>query len=172
MIRNTLIAFLAIAGVTSAMAGDLPSRKQAPAAPVVTSDSGFYAGLRGGVVFTDNVTIGAGVGYQFSRFIRAEANYDYLNNDKNNVNGLSSSVATGNLIGQYPLAQWGLTPYALAGVGYRWADIKNEPVWNVGAGVRYAVTQNVEVDARYRYISSFANERQGNAFTLGLNYKF
>ena len=172
MIRNTLIAFLAIAGVSSAMAGDLPNRKQAPAAPVVSSDSGFYAGVRGGVVFTDNLTIGAGAGYQFNRFIRAEANYDYLNNDNNKTNGLSSSLATGNLIGQYPFETWGLTPYALAGVGYRWSDAKNEPVWNVGAGVRYDVTKNVELDARYRYVSSFQNERQGNAFTLGLNYKF
>lgn len=160
---------------TSAVAGDLPSRTTAPLPPqrpVVTSDAGFYAGVRGGVVFTDNVAVGAGVGYQFSSFVRAEANYDYLNNDKNNTNGLSSSVVTGNLIGQYPFAQLPLTPYVLAGVGYRWADVKNEPVWNVGAGVRYGVTKNVELDARYRYVSSYQNERQGNVFTVGLNYKF
>lgn len=171
--RKLLIAVATLAA-TSAFAGDLPSRKTAPLPPTreVQSDSGFYAGIRGGVVFTDNVTVGAGAGYQFNKFVRGEVNYDYLNNDGNKVNGMSSSVVTGNVIGQYPLAQWNLTPYALAGVGYRWSDFKNEPVWNVGAGVRYGVTKNVELDARYRYISSFQNERQGNAFTLGLNYKF
>lgn len=169
-------SFLAIAAVvmsSAAWAADLPSRTAAPLPPErPVSDSGFYAGVRAGVVFTDNVTVGAGAGYQFNRFVRAEANYDYLNNDKNKINGMSSSVATGNIVGQYPLTAYPLTPYVLAGVGYRWSDAKNEPVWNVGAGLRYGVTKNVELDARYRYVSSFQNERQGNAFTLGLNYKF
>lgn len=176
MLKNFLITSLLTSAIaTSAVAADLPSRTTAPLPPqrpVATSDAGFYAGVRGGIVFTDNITAGVGAGYQFNRFVRAEGNYDYLNNDKNTTNGLSSSVVTGNLIGQYPFSSVPLTPYVLAGVGYRWSDAKNEPVWNVGAGARYAVTQNVELDARYRYVSSFQNERQGNAFTLGLNYKF
>lgn len=171
--KKSFLVLAAVVASGAALAGDLPSRTTAPLPPErPVADSGFYAGVRGGVVFTDNITAGVGAGYQFNKFVRAEANYDYLNNDKNSVNGLSSSVVTGNVIGQYPLGSFPLTPYVLAGVGYRWSDAKNEPVWNVGAGARYAVTKNVELDARYRYVSSFQNERQGNAFTLGLNYKF
>ena len=176
MLKNFLITSLLTSVIaSSAVAGDLPSRTTAPLPPqrpVVTSDAGFFAGIRGGVVFTDNITAGVGAGYQFNRFVRAEANYDYLNNDKNNVNGMSSSIITGNVVGQYPIVSLPLTPYVLAGIGYRWSDAQNEPVWNVGAGLRYGVTKNVELDARYRYISSFQNERQGNAITLGLNYTF
>jgi len=169
--NKTLITLAAVLVSGVAVAGDLPSRKTAPLPPErPVEDSGFYAGVRGGVVFSDNITAGVGAGYQFNKFVRAEANYDYLNNDNNRTNGLTSNIGTVNMIGQYQVSVF--TPYVLAGIGYRWSDAKNEPVWNVGAGARYAVTENVELDARYRYISSFQNERQGNAFTLGLNYKF
>jgi len=169
--NKTLITLAAVLVSGVAAAGDLPSRKTAPLPPErPVEDSGFYAGVRGGVVFSDNITAGVGAGYQFNKFVRAEANYDYLNNDNNRTNGLTSNIGTVNMIGQYQVSVF--TPYVLAGIGYRWSDAKNEPVWNVGAGARYAVTENVELDARYRYISSFQNERQGNAFTLGLNYKF
>ena len=63
-------------------------------------------------------------------------------------------------------------PYALAGVGYRLSDVKNEPVWNAGLGVRYEVTSNIEVDGRYRYLSDFKRNRDENILTLGVNYKF
>ncbi len=174
MLQKFLITSLLTSVIaTSAAAGDLPSRTTAPLPPqrpVVTSDAGFYAGVRGGVVFNDNITAGVGAGYQFNQFVRSEINYDYLNNDNNRTNGLTSNIGTVNMIGQYQVAAF--TPYALAGIGYRWSDAKNEGVWNVGAGVRYNVVENVELDARYRYISSFQNERAGNLFTLGLNYKF
>lgn len=169
--NKTLITLAAVLVSGVAVAGDLPSRKTAPLPPErPVQDSGFFAGVRGGVVFNDNITAGVGAGYQFNQFVRAEANYDYLNNDNNRTNGLTSNIGTVNMIGQYQVAAF--TPYALAGIGYRWSDAKNEPVWNVGAGVRYNVVENVELDARYRYISSFQNERAGNLFTLGLNYKF
>jgi opacity protein-like surface antigen len=170
MFRTTIAALLTATSITAVSAADLPKRS-APVAPVVASEGGFYAGANAGLARTENdATFGASLGYQFNKYLRAEGTYDYRYNEDNSRTKLSSSTALGNLIVQYPIGAF--TPYALAGAGYRWSDLKNEQVWAAGGGVRYAVTRNVEVDGRYRYIANYDNKRDNSVFTVGLNYKF
>jgi opacity protein-like surface antigen len=65
-----------------------------------------------------------------------------------------------------------VVPYALAGVGYRLSDAKNEPIFNVGAGLKYEITSNIDLDVRYRYVSDFDRKAYNNAVTVGGAYKF
>lgn len=163
---------------TAAVAADIPSRNAPlpPARPVfVETAKPFFVGVHLGAsnydqkLWSNNSEFRANVraGYEFSPYLRIEGNYDY---GHNSVSEFRTNTVTGNLIGQYRFGS--VVPYALAGGGYRWSGIKNEPVYNVGGGVRYEITSRVEVDARYRYVANFDNRRDENVATLGANYKF
>jgi opacity protein-like surface antigen len=163
---------------TVAVAADIPSRN-APLPPVrpvfVETVKPFFVGVHAGTTnydqkfWSDNTEFRANVraGYELSPYARIEANYDY---GHNSVSEFRTNTVTGNLIGQYRFGS--IVPYALVGGGYRWSGIKNEPVYNVGGGVRYDLTSRFEVDARYRYVANFDNRRDENVVTLGVNYKF
>jgi opacity protein-like surface antigen len=171
---KSIITLAAIVASTAALATDLPSKKEAPA-PAFTQaqNNPFYVGIRGGDLYKNEVnnwTVGGNAGYEVNKFARVEVNYDRLNNK--DIKALKTDAVTGNAIAQLPFNLFNITPYALAGVGYGWSDYKNGGIYNVGGGVRYGVTNNVELDARYRYISDFKNEITTNAFTAGVNYKF
>jgi opacity protein-like surface antigen len=171
---KSIITLAAIVASTAALATDLPSKKEAPA-PVFTQaqNNPFYVGVRGGGLYKDEVnnwTVGGNAGYEVNKFARVEVGYDRL--DNKDIKALKTDAVTGNAIAQLPIGIFNITPYALAGVGYGWSDYKNGGIYNVGGGVRYGVTNNVELDARYRYISDFKNEVTTNAFTAGVNYKF
>lgn len=171
MFRTTIAALVAATSISVATAADLPKRSMPLPPTIAASDSGFYAGVNAGMVSAEkDATVGASLGYQFNKFFRAEGTYDYRYNEDNSSTKLSSSTVMGNAIVQYPIGAF--TPYALAGTGYRWSDLKNETVWNVGGGVRYGVTRNVDVDARYRHVANYDNKRDDNVFTVGLSYKF
>ncbi len=63
--------------------------------------------------------------------------------------------------------------YALAGVGYRWANRGNEDAtWTYGGGLTYAVTDRTELDLRARTVNSFENDRDDTLYTLGVNFAF
>jgi opacity protein-like surface antigen len=173
---KSIITLAAIVTSTAALSSDLPSKMAAPApAPVASSASlPYFAGVRGGDLYKNEVhnwTVGGNVGYEANKFVRVEAGYDRFN-DKDNTG--KADVVTGNVIGQLPLNFFNITPYALAGVGYAWNDVKNQTIYNVGGGVRYGLTKNFEIDARYRHIFNFKNETgtKNDAFTAGVNYKF
>lgn len=175
---KTLIATVAAVAFTgSAYATDLPSRA-APAAPPIFAQSpsfGFYAGLSGGVAFTDNIdnreaTVGGTFGLQFNPFLRSELNVS------NRFGAQNGQVVTADAIIGVPI--YGFTPYALAGVGYGF-NAYGKPngdaaaLWSVGGGVRYELTRNWEVDTRYRYTRQFNDSNaDNNTVTFGLNYRF
>ena len=179
--RNALkiATFALIATATTALADGLPSVTSAPAAPkppvISTSDTTFYAGVYAGSIakksdpWYGNTYVGGNLGYQFNSFARVEATYDY---NRGVSAGEGSHALIGNLILQYDVSWLPVTPYALAGAGYRWAPIKNEYVWTVGGGVRYPISDSFDIDARYRYISDFDRYNPANVVTLGINYKF
>jgi opacity protein-like surface antigen len=174
--KHTIAALALIATAASAMAGDLPSRAEpaAPKAPAILSDKNIYVGFNAGALVTDgfnkNAPYSVGVvgGYKVFGFgpvgLTAEAAYDY---DKNKNN-----TFTGNVIGSYKIGA--LSPYALAGVGYRnYHDAtKDEAVWNVGGGVKYAITSSIDADARYRRFEGFDSKKTEDRATFGLNFKF
>ena len=176
MFKTLTTAAIALASMATVSFGaDLPGRTApaAPAAAVVATPS-FFVGARVGSLsdqidsWNGRVTGGLTGGYEVNDFVRVEGNYDYSHSDQvSNRN----HIVTGNVIGQYKIG-FGLVPYALAGVGYRWNDLKDEAVWNVGGGVRYDIARNIEADLRYRYIADFDRVRENNVVTLGVNYKF
>ena len=164
---KSIVTAAALLASTAAIASDLPSRSAAPAPVFTQAASPFYVGVRGGLDYKKDdqkFSVGGNAGYEVNSYVRGEVGYDYLNDaDK-------THAVTGNFIVQFPVMTF--TPYALAGVGYRWTDIKNDYVYNVGGGVRYSVTKDIELDARYRYINDFDNVKHNNVISLGANYKF
>jgi opacity protein-like surface antigen len=174
--KHTIAALALIATAASAMAADVPSRAEpaAPKAPTALSDKSFYVGFNAGALVTDGFkkdapySVGVVGGYKVFGFgpvgLTAEAAYDY---DKN-----KNHTVAGNAIGSYKIGA--LTPYALAGVGYRnYHDAtKDEAIWNVGGGVKYALTSAFELDGRYRRIEGFNSKNIEDRATVGVNYKF
>jgi opacity protein-like surface antigen len=177
------IATLALAlSTVSAAATDtssIPSRT-APTAPVSEFGSlvqpKMWVGVNGGFSLTDGInrdapwSIGVNGGYNVVRLgplgLGVEGTYDYKKGDTQTV--------IGNAITSFSFGSF--TPYALAGVGYRWDASRsrevNEKVWNVGGGVKYAISRNIEVDTRYRRIEDFDRARPDDRVTLGVNFKF
>jgi len=169
--KTIVSAIFATMFAGTSYATDLPRRTAplAPIAPVALSQP-FFVGVHAGATGVNDgidkpYVVNLRAGYEFSPFARVEANYDYGYNS-----GTQYHMGSVNGIAQYRFGV--VVPYVLAGVGYRWADIKNEPVYTVGGGVRYEFMQNFELDARYRYVTDRNRFRDDNIFTFGLNYKF
>lgn len=172
---KSIITLAAIVASTAALATDLPS-KMTPSVPAPVASVGipFFVGVRGGELYksgVNNWTVGGNAGYEVNKFFRFETDYDRFNNKNKDA---KADVMTVNAIGQMPLGFMNITPYALAGVGYAWNTVKNQDVYAVGGGVRYSVTNNIELDGRYRHIANFKNEKgtKNDAVTIGVNYKF
>jgi opacity protein-like surface antigen len=185
--KNVLtIASLFAMLATAASATDLPSKKTAPLPPArpvaaVEAPSNWYAGVnaggnvRQGQSLTDTpAVVGAVVGYKFSNAFAIEAAVEQTDNKaafEAKTRGTVNGVAT---LGSFS----GFRPYVLAGVGVQSHDffassVSTQNIYNVGGGVKYAVTKNVDVDARYRYVNTFnGSERDSNIVTVGLNYNF
>jgi opacity protein-like surface antigen len=183
--------FALVAGTSVALATDLPSKKAAPAAPVSTdaSISGWYVGgnFGGNLNNFSNInlnqtpyTLGATVGYEWNRYLRTEADYNYTSSQAP-VTARTGNTLFVNAIAQYGILGTGFTPYVLAGVGEGWGAFGKSvtgdvnTLWNIGGGVRYAINPIWEVDGRYRYVQSFDNKynfKNNNVVTLGVNYKF
>lgn len=184
--------FASFAMIATVSAADLPS-KATPTIPTVASMlgfDGFYVGANFGGnynkpthVAVDNTPVVVGVvgGYEWNRYFRTEATFDYTSK-VSPANKDSGETAFANAIFQSP-ALYGITPYALAGLGLGYNSWGNgrggivtgaKELYNIGGGVRYAISKNIEVDARYRYINAIngSNFQNNNVVTLGVNYKF
>jgi opacity protein-like surface antigen len=174
MIKTIKLAALGLFAATAVQAADLPKRTP-PLPPIpdrVALEPQFYAGAFVGGVATDfsswsgDARIGAVAGWQPFKYARVEGVYEY---GWNGDNARHSNSLVANAIGQYPIGNF--TPYALVGTGYRWST-NNEAIWNVGAGVRYSITRNIETDLRYRYVADYNVNNHQNVITIGLNYRF
>ena len=177
--KKSILTFIGVAAVTSASAADVPMRIS-PRAPILVSSpiisTPFFVGVSiGSVAKTDlnpwygSLRFNVKGGYEFSEYARVEANYDYNYATKSHF---ASHILSTNLIGQYKISYVPVVPYVLAGVGYRFSPIKNEIVYNLGAGVRYEITKNIEADLRYKYVTDFKRARDESVITIGANYKF
>jgi len=182
-IITALVAFFA--ATSMALASDLPSKK-APPAPVAApaSLSGWYVGVNAGALVgsngyvKDSYSLGALGGYQINKYVAVEGTFDYFGPTAGQDSG---QTLIANAVVGYPVAIGGyaVTPYALGGVGLGWGSFgyvgsgKVDGVWNVGGGVKAAITRNWEADLRYRYMNTFQDSRgSNNVITLGANYKF
>lgn len=174
--KTMISAIAATVLATSAYAADLPRRTAAPA-PVFTQQplTGFYAGVNSGVSFVDSfdnrgTVAGATVGYEFNRHLRAEVNVS------NRFGSDHGQTVTADAVLGVPVGRF--TPYTFVGVGYGFnshgkSNGDAAALWSVGGGVRYELTRNWEVDARYRYTRQFNHTyNDNNITTFGLNYRF
>ena len=196
MNKSILSLFATIGMISSAVATDLPSRKipLPPTRPVASPvealtpiSSNWYAGVNAGSTLgsgdintkESRGLAGAVVGYQFSPYFRMEGDFTNRFSGKNTRDG-QAVIANG--IVQLPL-QSAVTPYVLGGIGYGfnyYGDKHNNAaaLFNVGGGARYALSNTLELDGRYKYVQKFhdhssnANKLDENQVTLGVNYKF
>lgn len=192
--KKLITALFAIAaGVSVASATDLPSRKAASAPAVSTSVfglGGFYVGgnVGGNVANFDAISydktpifVGLTAGYEWNRYVRTEATVDYSTKAAPTTSQAGQTVFA-NAVVQYPIG-FNITPYAFAGIGYGWNawgkganDFVDDAkaLYNIGGGLRYDLTKNVELDGRYRYIQAIngAKFENNHVISLGANYKF
>jgi opacity protein-like surface antigen len=116
-------------------------------------------------------SVGVVVGRQVNPNLTVEGQYEHSFNRK------GADVSRDRLSGNVLLGQrFGVvSPYVLGGVGYEWnRNDMNRAVYALGGGAKFHVTEQVDLDARYRYINAFDSSKRGeeNVFTLGVNVKF
>jgi opacity protein-like surface antigen len=153
----------------------------APVSPAAPRNASFYVGANMGQNWqvANNYTVGAVAGYRFNSLLGAEVTYDYVRNNSRAAFRDAHMFMINGVI-SHDLGLFGLTPYALAGVGVGWNGMgmqntgSNQALWNVGTGVRVNLVNSVDLDTRYRYLATF--ERQNNPgthmVTLGVNFRF
>lgn len=179
MIRSLFVgAVLALAGVATASAADLVP---APVSPIAIETAEFatnyYIGGNVGIVpngtNTTVYSVGVVAGVELTDNIAVEAAYDRSFVD------LKSGSATTDLLTINAIASYDagiVEPYVLAGLGYEWKNPGTDGfVYNLGAGARVAVTQDLDLDVRYRYVNSFDNQFDvggEHRVTAGLLFKF
>ena len=147
--------------------------------PMKQDSSGIYVGgsVGGGSATKDRVNLGANVGYQIGSNVRVEADFDHAFHTKGSAN-----MVMGNVIAQVRLPDTLVVPYVMTGVGFGYSNFANvktgevTPLFDVGTGVRVAVSKNVELDVRYRLVRPIeiknAGTNEENIFSAGLSYKF
>ena len=124
---------------------------------VLFGSAAFY-GIRGGQIIDD--TYGAQVGYEQTR----AANCQGLTLRRYYVNGVVQKKLKG-----------GLTPYALATLGYETSSEEYRPnqfFTGLGAGVKYRFHKNADVFLETRALKSMDSKDVTWATTLGLGYIF
>jgi len=178
---TAVLALLATA--VAANAANLPEKKATPAAPVAAAyPDSWYFGVNGGANYQRNDSLrdqpgvtGFVVGKNINKQFAVEGSYDYYfknNGRKDNQRGTVNVLYT-------PIELFGFRPYALAGVGAEARDtaiVKNgdaRAIYNVGGGVKYTITTNIDADVRYKYVKDWSGkDRDSNVVTFGINYKF
>lgn len=126
----------------------------------VTKPGNVYTGFYGGKS-NRHANVGASFGYRFGDNFASEMTYDYVTG--------GNHFLFGNILAGLKFDK--ISPYAIAGLGYRWAD-NHEPVWNAGIGVNFAISENVSTDTRYRYINNFSHSNEDQIFSIGLVYNW
>lgn len=149
--------------------------EDAPTGWYVRADAG-WAGVAGGDLAYAGVplgmglsgsgwSVGGGLGYRVTNFLRAEVGIDYLSLGSVETGfGRMTSSATVALASVYwdMVTLAGFTPYLSAGAGFAIDDLAAPAAlapsgnswgfaWSVGAGVSYALSSRVSLDVGYRY---------------------
>lgn len=173
MKKTLLIAAFAALISGSAMAADVVEANGLPGVMVPNYDvKRNYAGVTLGQRLGDDshTSIGAVVGRDLNDTVSVEGQYDRAFNRKENdttTDRLMGNVLVGKRMGV-------VKPYGLVGAGYEWRNGGDRSVFAVGAGAKVAVTDGVDLDARYRYIDSFDESKRDaeHVIGLGVNVRF
>jgi opacity protein-like surface antigen len=128
----------------------------------------------------DTWVAGGGVGYQFNDFLRADITGDF-SGDYEVAPGadISTTTVLGNVYFDWANESM-FTPYVGAGVGYGWVNGSGLAVDDDGiafgatAGVAVDITNNIAVDAGYRYrnIDVSGDNVQEHQAAVGFRFKF
>ena len=158
----TFAGLLAMTGV--AAAADAPA-------------GGLYVGGTVGMVTSNmehsQTATGLVAGYNFNQYVGVEAAYDH-----NYAQAHRKSGDTVFVNGTLGMPAGNLKPFVLAGVGQGFngqgsAHGKSVDLYNVGAGVAYEISKNLETEVRYRRVNQMNDHHDGeNVVSLGVNYKF
>jgi opacity protein-like surface antigen len=155
--KTLVLAGCVAAGfAASAQAADLDQSAVATGL-YLRADAGWsFLDWTGGTLSNDNApTIGGGVGYRFSDYLRADLRGDWAGNyTVAPGSDMSISSVLGNAYLDWPTGT-AFTPYVGVGAGYGWANIKGLPdkdgfTGALMAGVAVDVTQNLAIDVGYR----------------------
>jgi opacity protein-like surface antigen len=187
ILKTILLAgVVAMPLAVSAQAADLGPDEASPVTD--TSMIGLY--LRGDIGWSfldvngldndDTWVAGGGVGYQFSDFFRADITGDFSGKYEVAPGAeISTSTVLGNVYFDWANESM-FTPYVGAGVGYGWVNGDGLAVDDDGmavgaaAGVAIDLTNNILVDAGYRYrnIDISGDNVQEHQATVGFRFKF
>jgi opacity protein-like surface antigen len=179
IITPSLIALgFAMAVSVTAMAAD--AEPTAPSSDV----AGFY--LRGDIGWSflewsgddsSAITGGAGLGYQFTDYLRSDLRVDYAGVYSNGPD-MSVTTVLGNLYFDIPTGT-AFTPYLGAGGGYGWAPVDGAPdkdgfAYALMGGASYELTDSLALDVGYRFRSIAADgaDPHEHQITTGLRFKF
>jgi len=178
---KTSVVALALAGAVAGQA------QAADPTPDSYAAMGFY--LRGDMGWSflewsgrdDNeFTVGGGIGYQINENLRTDLRIDWAGfyDTTPTADDMSVTTALGNLYFDIPMDSV-ITPYIGAGAGYGWGTIDGAPdkdgfAFALMVGASFSLTDNIEIDAGYRYrqVMSSGSDPKEHQLLTGLRYKF
>lgn len=120
-----------------------------------TDGNGFLIGASIGTELYKNTVMG----------LRAEIEYNYITSYDMDGSDATNSTILANVFADFDTATT-LTPYVSLGIGYGWTTITINTVlgdidmddsnmaWQLGAGISYALLDNMKLDLGYRYLNS------------------
>ena len=150
--------------------------------------------------YDSGFTVGGAAGYMMEKF-RFEGEVSYQTNDIDSLSAVGESISVNGDVsaltflanGYFDFATGGpLTPYITAGIGYSNVEIDIEGesdddnlfTYHLGVGVGYAMSEQVTLDLRYRYlgfedyeysesgVGSLSAEVSSHNITAGLRFAF
>ncbi|MEP9352908.1 outer membrane beta-barrel protein [Xanthobacter sp. KR7-65] len=142
-----------------------------------------YAGLPTGLDLSGSGwSLGGGLGYRFTSFLRGEVGLDYLDLGSASVGparfGADATVALASLYWDV-VTLAGFTPYLSVGAGFA-IDALHAPAalqpagndwrfaWSAGAGVSFAFSSSLSLDLGYRYLDLGSPAHAGGLSADGL----
>ncbi len=181
-LRKTIIGALAALGIAgAAQAADVDYEMAAALSGLyVRGDIGAsildWSGGKDDTAFA----FGAGLGYRFNPYLRADVRYTRAGKYK--VGGgtdLTASSVLGNIYFDLPVNNWPLRPYLGAGLGYGWAKFSpgaddDGLAAAFMAGFSASLTPNLVMDAGYRFHDIMVNGPDviDHQLLIGLRYRF
>ena len=169
------VAF-AVLAVGPAVAADLPAKAPPMYAPVLAYNwTGPYLGINagGGWLKDEGVNhngglIGVTLGYNVQTggpwVWGLEGDIGYFSQ--------SEQKYLGTVRGRIGYATDRLLPYITGGLAVMSDDGSARAGWTVGAGLEYAIAQNISVKGEYLYVNPNGSVLRGSILRAGLNLRF
>jgi opacity protein-like surface antigen len=185
-LRMFVIAAWLIAMAGAAAAADAGDPPAVPPAETYAQESFYFRGDAGWSRIEpdafDLVTVGIGIGYQYSSVFRTDLRFDYGFAADSPAVGDKMGSVTANAYLDLPLGSW-VRPYVGAGVGWGFAntvlDGRKGLAAALMAGLTFDLDRDTAVDVGYRFrtISTgadiFADDNpHDHAVMAGLRFKY